>query len=80
MGGTMGHKNGKNCPRWGRFSLSMPEVRQAPSLSLYITTDVSFEVGCKENEYKHSNRLAPLTVFSKSSPHRSDFSPTCLKV
>ena len=26
----MGHKNGKNCPRWGRFSLSMPQVRQPP--------------------------------------------------
>ena len=24
IGGTMGLINGKNCPRWGRFSLSMP--------------------------------------------------------
>ena len=23
-------KSGKNCPRWGRFSLSTPQVRQAP--------------------------------------------------
>ena len=24
-------KSGKNCPRWGRFSLSTPQVRQTPS-------------------------------------------------
>jgi uncharacterized protein with HEPN domain len=27
-----GCKSGKNCPRWGQFSLSTPQVRQAPSL------------------------------------------------
>ena len=25
-----GCKSGKNCPRWGRFSLSTPQARQAP--------------------------------------------------
>jgi len=31
MAGPWGCKSGKNCPRWGRFSLSTPQVRQAPS-------------------------------------------------
>ena len=26
-------KSGKNCPRWGRFSLATPQARQAPSLA-----------------------------------------------
>ena len=30
-------KSGKNCPRWGRFSLSTPQVRQAPSLTVLVT-------------------------------------------
>ena len=33
IAGLLGCKSGKNCPRWGRFSLSTPQVRQAPSLS-----------------------------------------------
>ena len=28
----MACKSGKNCPRWGRFSLSTPQVRQAPRM------------------------------------------------
>ena len=24
-------KSGKNCPRWGRFSLATPQARQAPN-------------------------------------------------
>ena len=31
IAGLWGCKSGKNCPRWGRFSLSTPQVRQAPS-------------------------------------------------
>ena len=29
--GLWGCKSGKNCPRWGRFSLSTPQARQTPS-------------------------------------------------
>ena len=31
IAGLWACKSGKNCPRWGRFSLSTPQVRQAPS-------------------------------------------------
>ena len=31
IAGLCGCKSGKNCPRWGRLSLSTPQVRQAPS-------------------------------------------------
>ena len=30
IAGLWGCKFGENCPRWGRFSLSTPQVRQAP--------------------------------------------------
>ena len=29
IAGLLGCKSGKNCPRWGRFSLSTPQARQA---------------------------------------------------
>ncbi len=32
IAGLWGCKSGKNCPRWGRFSLSTPQARQAPRL------------------------------------------------
>ena len=31
IAGLWGCKSGKNCPRWGRFSLATPQARQAPS-------------------------------------------------
>ena len=31
VAGLWACKSGKNCPRWGRFSLSTPQVRQTPS-------------------------------------------------
>ena len=31
IAGLWACKSGKNCPRWGRFSLSAPQVRQPPS-------------------------------------------------
>ena len=32
IAGLWACKSGKNCPRWGRFSLSTPQVRQAPGV------------------------------------------------
>ena len=38
IAGLWGCKSGKNCPRRGRFSLSTPQVRQAPSGQVGVST------------------------------------------
>ncbi len=39
IAGLWACKSGKNCPRWGSFSLSMPKARQAPSRALLGNRD-----------------------------------------
>ena len=68
-----GGKSGKNCPRWGGFSLSTPKVRQAASsLSDKAISDKSRRFdggqGSQRNQLSNSCAAASLAVRSAAAP------------
>ena len=71
-------KSGKNCPRWGRFSLATPQARQAPSTA--SSTARAFlsrspeSCHCRRQTAPRSTstlRVVPVSPAALPAPHRT---------